>query len=101
MPAPIAADAGVKCTYKDCNMYFSSEKKMRQHKDGDDEHDYCAACDKDYDSYDDWVHHKILAPDKHELACRVCGEEFHSESGLGRHIELVSIPCQRDSCGMY
>jgi hypothetical protein len=92
MPAPIAASAKVKCTFKDCDQSFSSVKKMRKHKDTDDEHDYCAACDLDFGSYDEWVHHKIVRPDKHKLACRVCGEEFHSEPGLGRHIELVSSP---------
>ncbi|KAF3046966.1 hypothetical protein E8E12_009613 [Didymella heteroderae] len=79
----------LKCTYKDCDLHFETEKAMRRHKKHDDDHDYCDKCDEDFDTYDDLAHHKILRPDMHNKACRVCGQEFKSESGLKRHIELV------------
>lgn len=82
----------VRCTYADCDLHFASEKDMKRHKKHDDDHDYCHKCDEDFDSYDDLAQHKIFRPDMHNKACRVCGQEFKSESGLKRHIELVSGP---------
>jgi hypothetical protein len=89
MPAIVDPDR-VKCTYADCDLHFESEKEMKRHKKHDDDHDYCHKCDEDFDSYDDLAQHKIYRPDMHNKACRVCGQEFKSESGLKRHIELVS-----------
>lgn len=79
----------VKCTYPDCDLHFDTERHMKRHKKHDDEHDYCHKCDEDCKSYDELAYHKILRPDVHEKACRVCGQEFKSESGLKRHIELA------------
>lgn len=90
MPA-ITCSVRVECTYKDCDLHFESEKAMKRHKKHDDDHDYCDKCDEDFDTYDGLAHHKILRPDNHDKACRVCGQEFKSESGLKRHIELVSF----------
>ena len=72
-------------------MYFESEDAMRTHKKYSDEHDYCLKCDEDFHSYEDYAHHKIVRPEQHGKACRVCGDEFKSESGLKRHIELVRV----------
>lgn len=79
-----------KCTYRDCDMSFKTEKAMRNHKKCSDEHDYCNKCNEDFDSHEDYAMHKIARPEEHGKACRVCGEEFKSESGLKRHIERVS-----------
>lgn len=90
---PAIRDPGrVKCTYPDCDLHFDNEKDMKRHKKNDDDHDYCHKCDEDLESYDDLAHHKIYRPDMHNKACRVCGQEFKSESGLKRHIELVGGP---------
>ncbi|KAI8943101.1 hypothetical protein NX059_001131 [Plenodomus lindquistii] len=78
----------VKCTYKDCDLWFNDEKTMKRHKRHSDEHDYCHLCDEDFEDVDAYIQHKIIRPDNHDRACRVCGEEFKSEAGLKRHIEL-------------
>lgn len=97
MPAPLELIKAFECTYKDCDLSFDTEKKMRKHKKVSEEHDYCAACDMDFDSYDDLAQHKIFRPDKHNLACRICGEEFKCKSGLKRHIELGSATTRHDA----
>lgn len=89
---PAAMDATrVKCTFDNCDLYFGTEKAMKSHKKHDDNHDYCHKCDQDFDSFDDLAHHKIYRPDMYDKACRVCGQEFKSDSGLKRHIELVML----------
>ncbi|KZM24205.1 Protein S-acyltransferase [Ascochyta rabiei] len=88
MPAIVEPDR-VKCTYVDCNLLFANETDMKRHKKHSDGHDYCHKCDEDFESYEDLAQHKIFRPDTHNKACRVCGQEFKSESGLRRHIELV------------
>ncbi|KAF1945915.1 hypothetical protein EJ02DRAFT_509057 [Clathrospora elynae] len=88
----------VKCTYEDCDMSFDTEKIMRRHKEHSDEHDYCKRCDEDFDSFEDYAMHKIVRPDTHGKACRVCGDEFKSESGLKRHIELTHKVDQKLTC---
>lgn len=62
---------------------------MKRHKKNDDDHDYCHKCDEDFESYEDLAQHKVIRPDMHDKACRICGQEFKSDSGLKRHIELV------------
>lgn len=62
---------------------------MKRHKRHSDEHDYCHKCDVDCLSFEELAYHKITRPVEHGLACRVCGDEFKSKSGLRRHIELV------------
>ncbi|KAF2851744.1 hypothetical protein T440DRAFT_57288 [Plenodomus tracheiphilus IPT5] len=88
----------VKCTYKDCSMSFDSEKIMKRHKRYFEDHDYCHLCDEDFDCIEDYIEHKITRPVEHDKACRVCGDEFKSDSGLKRHIELnhkvdQKLPC--------
>lgn len=70
-------------------MSFDTEREMRRHKATDAKHDYCSKCDMDCADPDAYAYHKILAPDKHDLACRVCGHEMKTKSGLNRHIERV------------
>jgi hypothetical protein len=79
------------CTYPDCDASFLTEKDMRNHKKVSPEHDYCDKCKEDFPSHEDLANHKAFRPDVHGKACRVCGEEFKSTSGLKRHIELVSL----------
>lgn len=81
------------CTYEDCSASFDSEKEMRSHKKHSPEHDYCSKCNEDFESLDDLNQHKAFRPDKHHLACRVCGDEFKSPAGLKLHIEIV---CARE-----
>lgn len=81
----------IKCSYESCGLVFDTEKDMRSHKKYSDEHDYCSRCNEDFESFDDYVQHKITRPDQHNKACRVCGEEFKSKSGLTRHIDLVRL----------
>jgi hypothetical protein len=96
MPAVLEPLLGIKCTYEDCYESFDTEKAMKKHKKYSDEHDYCHKCDMDFENHEDYAFHKITKPEQHNKACRVCGDEFKSESGLKRHIELV-----RDSSHCY
>ncbi|KAJ4993228.1 C2H2 type zinc finger protein [Stagonosporopsis vannaccii] len=97
MPAVVDPDK-VKCTFPNCDLHFDNEKAMKRHKKYDDDHDYCHKCDEDFESYDDLAYHKIYRPDMHNKACRVCGEEFKSDSGLKRHIELTHKIDQKLTC---
>ncbi|KAJ4404665.1 hypothetical protein N0V91_005815 [Didymella pomorum] len=97
MPA-FTEPSRIKCTYKDCDLHFDSERAMKSHKRHDDDHDYCHKCDEDFDCFDDLAHHKIFRPDTHNKACRVCGQEFKSNSGLKRHIELNHKVDQKLTC---
>lgn len=83
-------DGVFRCTFKDCDLSFDTERSMRRHKKFSEKHDYCGLCDQDFESYDDLAQHKIFRPDKHHLACRICGEEFKSKDGLKLHVETVS-----------
>ncbi|KAF2029242.1 hypothetical protein EK21DRAFT_113137 [Setomelanomma holmii] len=98
MPATLEQLRRIKCTYKDCFESFDTEKAMKSHKKYSDEHDYCHRCDEDYEDHDSYAFHKITKPEIHGKACRVCGEEFKSESGLKRHIELNHKIDQRLTC---
>lgn len=89
MPATLEPLRHVKCTFENCYESFDNKEAMKSHKKHSDEHDYCHKCDKDFDSYEAHAYHKIIKPDKHNKACRVCGDEFKSLSGLRRHIELA------------
>jgi hypothetical protein len=91
MPVTLEPINEVKCTYKDCTISFDTEKEMKAHKKNSELHDYCVKCDEDCDSFDDLAMHKALRPDNHGKACRICGQEFKSSSGLKRHIELVRV----------
>ncbi|KAF1918524.1 hypothetical protein BDU57DRAFT_445196 [Ampelomyces quisqualis] len=88
MPAPLEPLLKVKCTYDDCYDSFDTESAMKRHKKYSDEHDYCHKCDEDFPDFEAFAFHKILRPDEHDKACRVCGDEFKSLSGMRRHIEL-------------
>lgn len=98
MPASLEPIRRFKCTYNDCNMSFDTEKQMRVHKKHSDEHDYCYKCDEDFESFEDYAMHKITRPAEHGRACRVCGDEFKSTSGLKRHIELNHKVDQKLTC---
>jgi hypothetical protein len=79
-------------------MSFETEKMMKNHKKNSDEHEYCHKCDEDFDTFEDYAMHKITRPEEHDKACRVCGDEFKSTSGLKRHIELQHKVDQRLTC---
>jgi hypothetical protein len=98
MPASLEPIRRFKCTYKDCDMSFDTEKIMKNHKKHFDDHKYCHKCDEDFDSFEDYAMHKITRPAEHGRACRVCGDEFKSISGLKRHIELNHKVDQKLAC---
>ncbi|KAF2470105.1 uncharacterized protein BDR25DRAFT_262767 [Lindgomyces ingoldianus] len=98
MTATLKPIKRVKCTYQDCQASFDTEKEMKRHKKYSVEHDYCQKCDEDFESYDELANHKAYRPDNHGKACRVCGEEFKSVSGLKRHIELAHRVDQKLPC---
>lgn len=79
-------------------MSFDDERQMKKHKKHSDKHDYCHKCDEDFDSFEDFTMHKITRPKEHNLACRVCGDEFKSESGLIRHIGTRHKVTQKLTC---
>jgi transposase-like protein len=70
MPAAFEPAGKVKCTYKDCDLWFDTDKAMRGHKRYSDEHDYCHRCDEDFDSFEDYALHKITRPDVHNKVHR-------------------------------
>ncbi|KAH7068075.1 hypothetical protein BKA63DRAFT_105670 [Paraphoma chrysanthemicola] len=98
MPAQLEPLKPVKCTYEDCYESFDTEKEMRRHKKYSDEHDYCYKCDEDYEDPEAYALHKITKPKVHDLACRVCADEFKTKSGLKRHIELNHKLDQKLTC---
>ncbi|KAH8724085.1 hypothetical protein GQ44DRAFT_683881 [Phaeosphaeriaceae sp. PMI808] len=103
MSVPIEPLRRIKCTYDNCFELFDTVVVMKNHKRYSDEHDYCHKCDEDFADYEAYAFHKVSRPDKHNKACRVCGDEFKSLSGLNRHIELnhkvnqklICIGCQK------
>ncbi|EDU42988.1 hypothetical protein PtrSN002B_002288 [Pyrenophora tritici-repentis] len=98
MPVVVEPTRRFKCTYKDCNMSFDTEKTMRNHKKNSDEHEYCVKCDEDFDSYEDFAMHKVSRPYEHGKACGICGDEFKSKEGLQRHIEITHKVDQKLVC---
>ena len=98
MTSTLEQTRGFKCTYKDCDLTFDTEKIMKKHKKYSDEHEYCAKCDEDFDSYEDYAMHKVTRPYEHGKACGICGDEFKSKEGLQRHIELTHKIDQKLVC---
>ncbi|KAF2452086.1 hypothetical protein P171DRAFT_479096 [Karstenula rhodostoma CBS 690.94] len=98
MPASLEPIKAFKCTFTGCAASFDTEKKLIGHKKDSDEHDYCSKCNLDFESYEDLARHKAFTPDKHGKACRLCGEEFKSRSGLERHTELAHKVKQKLPC---
>ena len=98
MPAALEPIRRFKCTYKDCDMSFDTEKIMKNHKKHSDEHEYCSKCDEDFDSYEAYAMHKVSRPYEHGKACSICGDEFKSKEGLQRHIELTHKVDQKLVC---
>ncbi|KAF2015050.1 hypothetical protein BU24DRAFT_482563 [Aaosphaeria arxii CBS 175.79] len=91
-------DGLIPCTYEDCDLFFRTEKEMKRHKKNAPEHDYCAVCNEDFEDDNALSMHKVVRPDMHNLACRVCGQEFKSNKGLQRHIELTHSVDQKLVC---
>lgn len=89
MPAELEPLYRIECTYADCYESFDTERQMKSHKKHSDEHEYCHKCDEDFEDFEAFAFHKILAPLKHDKACRLCGDEFKSVSGHRRHVEMV------------
>ncbi|KAE8406790.1 hypothetical protein BDV37DRAFT_280400 [Aspergillus pseudonomiae] len=91
-----AATNKVHCTYPLCKLVFKSEGEMKQHKTFDNEHEYCAQCDEDFEDEERLLIHKIKSV-KH-IVCPVCGIEFRSDGGRNAHIRQNHqsqqiIPC--------
>jgi hypothetical protein len=70
---------------------FDTEAQMKRHKRNTELHDYCHKCDEDFEDYEALAEHKAFRPDNHQKACRVCGEELKTTSGLKKHIEIVCL----------
>lgn len=101
MPVQLEPLKRVKCTFDDCADSFASDEQMKWHKRREHEHEYCHKCDEDFEDYNDLVLHKIVRPNEHNKACRVCGDEFKSSGGLARHIELVcGLVLPTAACGL-
>lgn len=73
-------------------MSFDTVKAMKRHKKDSGEHDYCEKCDEDFETDADLSMHKAFRPDMHAFACRICGEEYKTASGMKRHVQSVSAP---------
>lgn len=98
MPAALEPVRRVKCTYTECDMSFDSAKSMKRHKKESDEHEYCHLCDVDCASYDQYIVHKTQRPDMHGRVCRLCGDDFRTESGLTRHMVHTHKASQKLVC---
>ncbi|KAF2199745.1 hypothetical protein GQ43DRAFT_456939 [Delitschia confertaspora ATCC 74209] len=98
MAAKLQPVKAIKCTYNDCAMSFDTVLEMKRHKKYAKEHDYCPKCDEDFDSWDELTLHKAFRPDNHGKACRLCGEEFRSESGMVRHVKMSHKMDQKVPC---
>ena len=81
----IKYESNFPCTYEKCTRGFMTKKAFKDHKE--EEHDYCRACDKDYDSGDKLLEHKMNS-DNH-ICCGVCGQDFRSEAGRDKHVRHV------------
>ena len=102
---PASAARRIKCTYKDCYRYFSSEKDMKIHKNKEPSHEYCHKCDVDCDDdaallihmIESGKHSKYSIPNRSsqdcllaQVVCPICGQEFKSNAGLETHIPQAS-----------
>ena len=47
-----------KCAAPNCNQSFKSERRLKEHKQFAEDHDYCRYCDKLFDDYDQLTAHK-------------------------------------------
>ena len=91
----------VECSYADCGETFDSVREMQRHKRTTAEHDYCARCDLDLGSWDELVAHKASPRSRVHISCLFCGQDFKSESGRKRHVQLVRFlrPCNGNGSG--
>lgn len=74
------------CTFKGCGRRFDEKASLAKHKDS--EHDYCVACDLDFDD-DEALHVHKMQSSMH-IICPICGIDFKSEPGRDRHAKQVS-----------
>jgi hypothetical protein len=71
---------------------------MKSHKKHSPEHDYCSKCDEDFETDADLMMHKAFRPDMHDIACRICGEEYKTPSGMKRHVNMTHPQDQKIPC---
>ncbi|KAL4807592.1 hypothetical protein BDV18DRAFT_103522 [Aspergillus unguis] len=86
----------IRCTYPNCNYWFTSDKAMKGHKASFPEHDYCSKCDMDFKNEDQFLIHKIKS--KKHIVCPICGTDFGSEGGRDRHIRQFHRSTQNLTC---
>ncbi|KAI9733321.1 MAG: hypothetical protein M1834_003405 [Cirrosporium novae-zelandiae] len=94
----------IPCTFKNCQAKFESLGALQRHKHSAPEHDYCKACDLDFDDEDSLRIHKVQMTDKKHIVCEHCGCDFKSEGGKNRHIKQMhrtgqNIVCKGNNCG--
>lgn len=88
MTTPITPSK-VRCTYFGCVRTFDSVRDMKRHKILEPDHEYCKACDEDFEDEERLLVHKIKS-NKH-IVCPICGVDFRSEGGRDGHIRQVSL----------
>lgn len=71
-----------------CNVRFATKKELKNHKIKDAErHEYCADCDRDFETHSDLQIHLIKSP--LHIICVDCFKEFKSVGGLEGHRKQV------------
>lgn len=71
-----------------CNVRFATRKELKNHKIKDTErHQYCAECDRDFETHSDLQIHLIKSP--LHIICVDCFKEFKSVGGLEGHRKQV------------
>lgn len=100
---PFQESHKIKCTKPDCEMLFTTEKEMKNHKKYDPEHFYCKRCNVDCEDWETLTKHKVdvmapwlegrIKPSEDEkpehIVCEFCGEDFKSFGGRKLHRKQV------------
>ena len=79
------------CTYHECLRGYDTLKALKLHKK--EHHDYCQACDLDFEDDTALLRHKIQS-DRH-IVCPMCAQSFRSSQGRDAHIRQVSSNLSR------
>ena len=76
------------CINENCTVGFDTARALKMHKD--ECHDYCRACNLDFEDMNALHIHKLLTWEKH-IVCPLCSDDFKSTGGRDRHIQQVSL----------
>lgn len=82
----MASLGDLQCPYEGCYQRFKTERDLRKHKMRENDHEYCAKCNLDFDDWQGLVDHKASSPSSKHITCGKCGMDFGSLSGRERHI---------------